>query len=68
MKNRVKQMRQRRKLTQEALANELGISRQSLISIEKDRYSPSLPIAFAIAAFFDKSVEEIFIYDGNTEH
>lgn len=68
MKNRVKQMRQHRKLTQEALAKELGISRQSLISIEKGKYAPSLPLAFAIAGFFDMNIEEIFIYDGNIEN
>jgi len=68
LKNRVKQMRQHRKLTQEALAKKLRISRQSLISIEKGKHTPSLSLAFAIAAFFDKSIEEIFIYDGNAEH
>ena len=68
MKNRVKQMRQHRKLTQETLAKELGISRQSLISIEKGKYDPSLPLALAIADFFEKSIEEIFIYDGNIDH
>ena len=68
MKNRVKQMRQRRKLTQEALAKELGISRQSLISIENGKYNPSLELAFSISAFFNIRMEEIFIYHGNTEH
>lgn len=68
MKNKVKQLRQHRKLTQEALAKELGISRQSLISIETGKYSPSLTLTFAIADFFDKNIEEIFIYDGNIEN
>ncbi len=49
-------------LTQEALANEVGITRQTVIAIEKGKYNPSLELAFKIAKFFDTTVEEVFIY------
>ena len=51
-----------RDLTQEALANELGIARQTVIAIEKGKYNPSLELAFKIAKFFDTTIEEVFIY------
>lgn len=47
-------------LSQEALAKEIGVSRQTIISIEKSKYVPSTLLAFKIAMFFNKSVEEIF--------
>ena len=43
----------------------MGVSRQPINSIEKERYTPSLPLAIALARFFEKSVEEIFHADGN---
>ena len=43
----------------------MGVSRQTINSIEKDRYTPSLPLAIALARFFDKQVEEVFHADGN---
>ena len=51
-----------RDLTQEALANEVGITRQTVIAIEKGKYNPSLELAFKIAKFFDTTIEEIFIH------
>ena len=51
-----------RDLTQEALANELGIARQTVIAIEKGKYNPSLELAFKIAKYFDTTIEEVFIY------
>ena len=51
-----------RDLTQEALANELGVARQTVIAIEKGKYNPSLELAFKIAKFFDTTIEEVFIY------
>lgn len=47
-------------MSQEALAREIGVSRQTIISIEKSKYVPSTLLAFKIARFFNKSVEEIF--------
>jgi len=50
-------------LTQEALAQELKVTRQTILAIEKGKYDPSLELAFKIARFFGVSVEEVFIYD-----
>lgn len=63
MKNRVKELRSEQKLRQEDLAKLLGVSRQTVIAIENGKYNPSLELAFAIAAVFDKHIEEIFIYE-----
>jgi putative transcriptional regulator len=53
-------MRLERSLSQADLATALGVSRQTIISIEGGRYSPSLPLAFQIARFFDSTVDEMF--------
>ena len=52
-----------RDLTQEGLAKEVGVTRQTVIAIEKGKYNPSLELAFKIAGFFDTTIEEIFIYE-----
>ena len=62
IKTKLKVFRAMRDLTQEALANELGIARQTVIAIEKRKYNPSLKLAFKIAKFFDTTVEEVFSY------
>ena len=49
-------------LTQEALANELGIARQTVIAIEKGKFNPSLELAFKISKFFNTTIEEVFIH------
>ena len=49
-------------LTQEELAKELGVTRQTIIAIEKDKYDPSLILAFKMANFFKSQIEDIFIY------
>jgi len=67
MKNRLRELREARGLTQEELAKALGVTRQTIIAIEKGRYDPSLRLAFKIARFFNKSVEEIFIYEGDQQ-
>jgi putative transcriptional regulator len=63
MRNDVRELRTSRGLSQGELAAELDVSRQTIISIEKGRYVPSLPLAFALARFFGKRVEEVF-HDG----
>ena len=60
MRNRVRAQRTERGLSQIELAGALGVSRQTVIAIETGRYSPSLPLAFRIARFFDSTVDEIF--------
>jgi len=65
VKNRLRVLRAERDWTQEDLARRLGISRQAVIAIEKEKYDPSLPLAFRIAKLFRKPVEEVFNYDGD---
>ncbi len=60
MKNRMKELRQENKISQEQMAGKLGVSRQTIISIEKGRYNPSLPLAIQIARCFNTIVEEVF--------
>ena len=63
MKNKLRVLRAERDWTQEDLAQRLGISRQAVIAIEKEKYDPSLPLAFKIARLFQKPIEEIFGYE-----
>ena len=60
MKNTISQLRKQHKITQEELANEVGVTRQTITSIETEKYIASLPLAFKIAKFFDMSIEDIF--------
>jgi len=60
MRNVVRQLRLTRGLSQAALGDALGVSRQTVNSIETGRYLPSLPLAIALARFFDTTVEEVF--------
>ena len=60
MKNTIFRLRKQHKITQEELANEVGVTRQTITSIETGKYIASLPLAFKIAKFFDTSIEEIF--------
>jgi len=61
VKNRLRVLRAEYDWTQEDLARKLGISRQAVIAIEKEKYDPSLPLAFKIARLFRKRIEEIFL-------
>lgn len=63
MKNKLKVYRAMKEITQEDLAQELGVTRQTIIAIEKDKYDPSLVLAFKISKFFNVSIEDIFIYN-----
>tara|TARA_B100000989_G_scaffold153138_1_gene114251 strand:- start:94 stop:285 length:192 start_codon:yes stop_codon:yes gene_type:complete len=63
MRNRLKVLRAERNWSQQALADELGVSRQSVNAIETGRYDPSLPLAFQIAEVFGMAIEEIFLRD-----
>ena len=62
MKNRLEELRKQRGIKQEDLATALEVSRQTIGSLENDRYNPSIILAFKIARYFHMSVEEIFIY------
>ncbi len=61
MRNSLSELRSERGLSQQALADLLGVSRQTIISIEKGRFDPSLPLAFRIARLFGLRIEDIFI-------
>ena len=63
MKNNLESMRKQLKITQGELAQKLEVSRQTISSIENERYEPSIVLAFKIARFFGKTIEEIFIYE-----
>lgn len=67
MKNRLEELRKQRNIRQEQLAEELGVSRQTIGSLENGRYNPSIMLAIKIARYFGMSVEEIFIYEDNAE-
>jgi putative transcriptional regulator len=60
MRNSVRELRSERGLSQGQLASEMGVSRQTINSIEQDRYTPSLPLALALARFFETTVETMF--------
>ena len=63
MKNAVRELRMTNGLSQQQLAEAMDVSRQTINSIEKERYTPSLPLAMALAKYFGKSVEEVFHAD-----
>ena len=63
MKTRVQELRKAKKVTQEELADVLGVTRQTIISIENGRYNASLVLAHKIAQFFETSIEEVFIFE-----
>jgi putative transcriptional regulator len=60
VKNRLRDLRKAQGWTQEDLAIELGVSRQTVNALEAGRYDPSLPLAFGIARLFDLTIEEVF--------
>lgn len=60
MKNRLRVFRAERELSQAALAQLAGVSRQTINAIEKEKYDPSLPLAFKLAAIFELQIEELF--------
>jgi putative transcriptional regulator len=63
LKNRLEEIRKSKGIKQEELAEALEVSRQSIGSLEKGRYNPSIILAFKIARYFNLAIEEIFIYE-----
>ena len=63
MENNIRVLRAVRNISQEQLAQELGVTRQTIHAVETGKYNPSLDLAFKMARFFEKSIEEIFIYE-----
>lgn len=68
MKNRVEELRKELGMNQEEFAKAIRVSRQTVSSIENGKYNPSLDLAFVIADFFGKTIEEIFIHERRVEN
>lgn len=64
MKNRLRVLRAEREWSQAALAEKLGVSRQTINALEIGKYDPSLPLAYKIARLFARTIEDIFVYEG----
>lgn len=67
MKNKLKVYRAMQDITQEQLADKIGVSRQTVVAIESDKYLPSLGLAIKIARLFDVRIEDIFLYNGEED-
>ena len=63
MKNRIEEIRRERGIRQEEFARTLGVSRQTISSLENGRYNPSILLAYRIARYFSMSIEEVFIFE-----
>ncbi|MGN0638446.1 MAG: helix-turn-helix transcriptional regulator [Huintestinicola sp.] len=63
MKNRLEEIRKERGIKQEELAQAMGVSRQTIGSLENGRYNPSITLAIKLARYFQMTVEDIFIYE-----
>lgn len=67
VQNRIQMLRKERKMTQSDLALELEVTRQTIISLESGRYNASLILAHKIARYFDRAIEDVFIFDEEDE-
>ena len=67
VKNRLEELRKARGITQEELAALLEVSRQTISSLEKGRYNPSILLAFKISRYFGQSIEDIFLYEEDAQ-
>ena len=63
VKNRLRELRARYRMSQEELARRVGVTRQTIIAIENGKYLPSLRLAFKIAKVFNARIEDVFIYE-----
>ena len=63
MKNRIEEIRKARGVVQEDFAKAMGVSRQTISSLENGRYNPSILLAHKIAKYFDMAIEEVFIFE-----
>ena len=66
MKNRIEEIRKAKNIRQEEFAKEMGVSRQTISSLENGRYNPSVLLAYKIARYFELSIEEVFIFEEET--
>lgn len=63
METKIQELRKANKISQAELADEMGVTRQTIISLEKGLYNASLELAFKIARYFGKTIEEVFIFE-----
>lgn len=63
METKIQELRKANKISQAELADEMGVTRQTIISLEKGRYNASLELTFKIARYFGKTIEEVFIFE-----
>ncbi len=63
MKNRIQELRKELKIRQEDLADAVGVTRQTIISLENGKYNASLQLAYKIARYFGKQIEDIFLFE-----
>ena len=63
METKSQELRKANKISQAELADEMGVTRQTIILLEKGRYNASLELAFKIARYFGKTIEEVFIFE-----
>lgn len=63
MNNRIKELRARYNLTQDELARKVNVRRETIVFLEKNKYNPSLKLAYTIAKIFDVHIEEVFIFE-----
>lgn len=63
MNNKIKDLRRERKVTQDDLAGAVGVTRQTIISLESGKYNASLQLAYKISRYFGMSIEEVFIFE-----
>ena len=68
MKNRLEELRSQRGWTQQELADQVEVSRQTIISLESGRYNPSILLAFRLAHVFQMPIEELFLYSPEEEN
>lgn len=63
MKNRIEEIRKERGIRQDELAKQMGVSRQTISSLENGRYNPSIMLAYKIAKYFQMTIEEVFVFE-----
>ena len=63
MKNRIEEIRKEKGIRQDEFARSMGVSRQTISSLENGRYNPSILLAYKIAKYFDLSIEDVFIFE-----
>lgn len=67
MNNRLREMREKKGMTQEELASHAGVSRQTIISLEKGRYNPSITLAYSLSKLFSMSIEDLFLLNERSD-